>query len=81
METKKLRDELKELVADVIEIDEFADDDHFIEDLGVDSMVALEIIYEIEKKLKVVIPVKDIKGMETLNDVIRIVSEKLDSKL
>ncbi|WP_263705936.1 acyl carrier protein [Shouchella tritolerans] len=81
METKELRDELKELVADVIEMDEFADDDHFIEDLGVDSMVALEIIYEIEKKLKVVIPVKDIKGMETLNDVIRIVSEKLDSKL
>lgn len=80
METKELRDELKELVADVIEIDEFADDDHFIEDLGVDSMAALEVVYEIEKKLKVVIPAKDIKDMVTLNDVIRMVSEKLDSK-
>ncbi|MGG4046134.1 MULTISPECIES: acyl carrier protein [Paenibacillus] len=80
METKELRDELKELIAAVIEIDEFADDDNFIEDLGVDSMVALEIVYEIEKKLKVVIPAKQIKEMETLNDVIRMVSEKLDSK-
>lgn len=80
METKELRDELKELVAAVIEIDEFADDDNFIEDLGVDSMVALEVVYEIEKKLKVVIPAKQIKEMETLNDVIRMVREKLDSK-
>ncbi|WP_194544088.1 acyl carrier protein [Paenibacillus sp. FSL W7-1279] len=80
METKELRDELTKLVADVIEIDEFADDDNFVEDLGVDSMVALEIVYEIEKKLKVVIPAKHIKEMETLNDVIKMVSEKLDSK-
>lgn len=80
METKELRDELKKLVADVIEIDEFSDDDNFVEDLGVDSMVALEIVYEIEKKLKVVIPAKHIKEMETLNDVIKMVREKLDSK-
>lgn len=80
METKELRDELKELVAAVIEIDEFADDDNFVEDLGVDSMVALEVVYEIEKKLKVVIPAKQIKEMETLNDVVRMVREKLDSK-
>lgn len=81
METKELRDELKELIAAVIEIDEFADDDNFIEDLGVDSMVALEIIYEIEKKLKVVIPANRIKEMETLNDVVRMVIQKLDEKL
>jgi acyl carrier protein len=77
METKELRNELKELVAAVIEIDEFADDDNFVEDLGVDSMVALEILYEIEKKLKVVIPANRIKEMETLNDVVRMVNEKL----
>lgn len=80
METKELRDELKELIAAVIEIDEFADDDDFMEDLDVDSMVALEILYEIEKQLKVVIPAKRIKEMRTLNDVIKMVSEKLDSK-
>lgn len=76
----ELREELKKLVAAVIEVDEFADDENFVEDLGVDSMIALEILVELEKKFKIVIPASRISEMRSLNDITRMVSDKLDSK-
>lgn len=48
----ELKQELKELVSEVIEIDDFKEDDNFVEDLGVDSMMALEIVVRIEKNIK-----------------------------
>jgi len=70
-----LEKEITKLVSEIIEIPEgdIKPDADFSDDLGVDSMKAIEIVAAVEKKYKVVIPEKDIPKVHTLNEVIAIV--------
>ena len=67
-ETKK---NIKAIVAEILEVPEskLSDDARFFEDLNVDSMMALEIVASIEKKLKIIIPEEDIPKLRSLKDV------------
>jgi len=71
----KIKDELKQLIAELIEIDDFSDDENFVQDLGVDSMMALEIVARIEKKYSIRIPEDRLMEIKTLNDSVRITKE------
>jgi acyl carrier protein len=73
----KLKKEIKVLVSQITEIpeEEIKDDSQFVQDLGVDSMVALEIVASVEKKYKMAIPEEKIPTIRSLNDVYRIVEE------
>ncbi|MDP2922871.1 MAG: acyl carrier protein [Candidatus Omnitrophota bacterium] len=73
--------EIKKLVAEIAErpVEEIRDDAKFAEDLGIDSMMALEIIASIEKKYKVVIPEAEIPNIRSLQNVFDLV-EKLFKK-
>jgi acyl carrier protein len=75
MSKSELHDELKTLVADIIEIDEFGDDDNFVTQLGVDSVMALEIMARIEKNYHIRVPEDFFAQMKTLNEVVRITTE------
>jgi len=59
---EEIKKEVKAKVAEIAEIPEekLTEDAKFVEDLGVDSMMALEIVASIEKKYKVVVPEEDI---------------------
>lgn len=74
-----IKQEVKKAVAAIIEIPEskLTDDIKFIEDLGIDSMMALEIVASIEKKYKVVIPEEDIPKMRCLRDIYNSLEKKL----
>lgn len=50
-----LKEKLRGIVAEVAEIDEVPDDTPF-SDLGIDSMMALEIVAEVEREYKVTVP-------------------------
>lgn len=65
-----IKSEIKKLVSTLAEIPEnqLTDKAKFSEDLGIDSMVALEIIASIEKKYKVVVPEEDIPKIRSLQD-------------
>ncbi|HEY5003512.1 MAG TPA: acyl carrier protein, partial [Ktedonobacteraceae bacterium] len=65
MSKSELHDELKTLVADIIEIDEFGDDDNFVTQLGVDSVMALEIMARIEKNYHIRVPEDFFAQMKT----------------
>ncbi len=54
-EETKVPTELRALVADVMDVDtdSFDDGTHFMEDLGVDSLMAMEIMVALEKKYHV----------------------------
>ncbi|MFA5338499.1 MAG: acyl carrier protein [Candidatus Omnitrophota bacterium] len=67
----KVKEEMRNLVAEISEkpIEEIKDDARFSEDLGIDSMMALEIVASIEKKYKVVIPEAEIPNMRSLQNV------------
>ncbi|HOU36363.1 MAG TPA: acyl carrier protein [Candidatus Omnitrophota bacterium] len=74
-----IKQEVKKAVAAIIEIPEskLTDDIKFVEDLGIDSMMALEIVASIEKKYKIVIPEEDIPKMRCLRDIYNSLEKKL----
>lgn len=74
MANEKMHRELKTLIADVVEIDDFNDDDDFFTKLEVDSMMALEIMARTEQRYHIRIPETYFTKMRTLNDLIGIVT-------
>lgn len=77
MSEAQLHRELKTLVAEIIELDEFNDDDDFVTQLGVDSMLALEIVARIEKRYRIRLPEESFAQMKTLNAVVGLVADIL----
>lgn len=74
MQEQQLKAELKTIIAEIIEVDEFGDDENFVRDLGVDSMMALEIVARIEKSYRIRIPEEFLPEIKTLTDVTRVVT-------
>lgn len=71
----ELRSQLKPLIAEMIEVDDFGDDENFVTSLGVDSMMALEMVARIEKQYRIRISEQYFPEMKTLNDITRIIME------
>ncbi len=77
MNIEAVKAEIKKLVSDISEIpqDQIKEDARFAEDLGIDSMMALEIVASIEKKYKIVIPEEKIPTIRSLNNVYQLLAE------
>lgn len=77
-----LEGEIKSIIAEIIEKDpsEVTPEAKFFEDLGVDSMMALEILAAIEKKYKITIPEEKLMQLTTLNQTIAVAKEYLGNK-
>ncbi|MEI8348516.1 MAG: acyl carrier protein [Candidatus Omnitrophota bacterium] len=78
---EEAKKEIKKLVAEIAERteEEVKEDAQFAEDLGIDSMMALEIVASIEKKYKLVIPEEEIPNIRSLRNVYDLL-EKLQDK-
>jgi len=76
---EEIKKEVKKLVAEITETPEekLTEDAKFFEDLGVDSMMALEIVASIEKKYRVTIPEEEIPSVQSLQDIYKILDKKL----
>lgn len=74
------KEELRALVADVLElpVEEVTDDADFINDLEVDSLAALEIAVQLEKKYGVKLDDSELKTISSLNWVHQLLKSKLD---
>ncbi|MBN2484151.1 MAG: acyl carrier protein [Candidatus Omnitrophica bacterium] len=74
----KIQEEIKQITAEIAEVDaiELKDDVEFAE-MGIDSMMALEIAAAIEKKYKVVIPEEDIPTLRSLQNVYQLLETLL----
>ena len=72
--TSELEQEIRKLIADIIEMDpaQIEPDAHLVEDLGMDSMMALEILAAIEKKYKIKISEEELPKITTLNRAIEL---------
>jgi acyl carrier protein len=73
-------DELREIVADVLELEpeEFDDNAGFVDEYAADSLRAIEILARIEKKYKVEIPQSELPNMRNLTAVYEIVARYAD---
>ena len=75
----------REITAVVAEIIEMEEDElwskrnaHFVNELSVDSMLALEMLAVLEKKYKITIPEENILDLTSLQSTIDLVRSKLD---
>lgn len=74
MVERTIDQEVTQLIAEIIEMDpaEINPDAHLVEDLGMDSMMALEILASIEKKFRIKIPEEDLPKITTVNRAIEL---------
>ena len=72
--SNNLESDIRNIVAGILEIDEsrITDDANFMEDLGMDSMMALEILASVEKKYKIKIPEEYLTKVTSLRSMVGI---------
>jgi acyl carrier protein len=72
-------EELRAFVADVLDVDveEVTDDADFVETLGVDSLMALEVMVVLEKKYSVKLAEQEIKEVTCLRKVYDLLAAKM----
>jgi len=77
-----LENEIRGMIAEIIEKEpgEITPDAKFYEDLGVDSMMALEILAAMEKKYKIAIPEEKLAQLTTLRETVSVAKEFLEKK-
>ena len=77
-----MREEIKALVVDILEVDseQLEMETNFVKDLGIDSLLSLEIMAVLEKKYKIKIPEESMKRMVDLKQVIEVVEEAMAEK-
>jgi acyl carrier protein len=80
MSNPDLKEELRALIAEISEVDEIPDDTHF-KDLGIDSMMGVEIVAAIERKYQVKIEDAELALVTTLNSSMALVQKKLGKEL
>ncbi|MFF4324223.1 acyl carrier protein [Streptomyces sp. NPDC001568] len=75
------KEELRELVAQVLDVDvtEVGDDVTFVDDLEVDSLMALEVVVVLEKKYGVKLPESDLKHIVTLQSAYEVLRARIDT--
>ena len=71
-----LKTELRTLITEIAEIDDLPDDASF-KDLGIDSMMGVEIVAAIERQYKVKIADAELEQVTTLNKSVALVESKL----
>ena len=72
----KLKDELRQIIVEVTEVEEIPEDTPFA-DLGIDSMMAIEIVADVEKTYDITIAEEELADLTNLKAVYDKVQEKL----
>ncbi|RLB37594.1 MAG: acyl carrier protein [Deltaproteobacteria bacterium] len=72
----KLKDELRQIIAEVTEVEDIPEDTPFA-DLGIDSMMAIEIVADVEKNYDITIAEDELPELTNLKAVYDKVQEKL----
>ncbi|NQT29949.1 MAG: acyl carrier protein [Candidatus Saganbacteria bacterium] len=79
MDKQKLAQEIKTLVSKVVRIpeDRIGQNANLFSDLGVDSLIGVEIFAALDKKYHVNLPEAKVRDIKTLNDLVEMVAENL----
>ena len=72
----ELKEKLRNIVAEVSEIDEIPDKTPF-QDLGIDSMMAIEIVAEVEREYQIQVPEEQLQQLTSFEKVYSAVSGHL----
>lgn len=82
LKSVNVEQDVRNLVAEILETDpkEISSDAHFVKDLGMDSMMALEILAGIEKKYRIVVPEEALPKFISLSATVSIVKDIITNK-
>lgn len=71
---ESLEEAIRALVGGILEVDPERLDGNaqLVQDLGMDSMMALEIIASLEKKYKIKLPEQELQNVTTVNRIIEL---------
>ncbi len=75
----KLKDELRSLILEISEKDDIPDGDTHFKDLGIDSMMGVEIVAAIERQYKVKFEDAELGEVTSLNKSYDLVKRKIDA--
>lgn len=75
------KEELRSIVAQVLDVDvvDVTDDAMFVDDLEVDSLMALEVVVVLEKKYGVKLPESELRRIVTLQSAYDLLAGKLQA--
>ena len=73
------KEALRELVADALDVDveELTDDAHYVETLGVDSLMGLEILVQLEKRFGVKISEEEFGRITNFGQTFELLAGKI----
>jgi len=73
----QIRAEIKRLIANVTEREpeEISDSAHFMDELGVDSLMAMEVMIAVDKKFKIDIPEEEFNKATNVNESVAMVEK------
>jgi len=72
---EEIRREVRRLVAEITERtpEEISDTALFVDDLGIDSLMAIEMLVAVDKKYRIQIPEEEFGKIKNVNDAVEIV--------
>ena len=75
-----IREEVKKLIAEVTEREpeEITDTALFADELGVDSLMAMEVMVAVDKKYKINIPEDEFAKIKNVNDTVEVVQRHME---
>jgi acyl carrier protein len=74
--SETLKDELRQIITEITEVEDIPEDTPFA-DLGIDSMMAIEIVADVEKSYDITISEEELAELTNLRTVYQKVREKL----
>jgi acyl carrier protein len=79
--SEEIRSEVKKLIAEVTEREpeEITDTALFADELGVDSLMAMEVMVAVDKKYKINIPEDEFAKIKNVNDTVEVVQRHIAS--
>jgi acyl carrier protein len=79
---ESVRVEVKRLIAELTERDvaEITDSALFVDDLGVDSLMAIEVMVALDKRYKIDIPEAEFQKIKNVDDSVEVVMKHLAAK-
>lgn len=76
---EEIRQEVRKLIAEITERgpEEISDTALFIEDLGIDSLMAIEMLVAIDKKYRIQISEEEFGTIKNVNDAVAVVQRTM----
>lgn len=80
MNENEVKEKLKEVIKDLLCVDDIKEEDSLIKDLGMDSLDIVELVMHIEEEFDVGLLESEMEKVKTIRDVEKLICKELNIK-